>query len=438
MKLIYQHAPATPVTRLGIILPRTGVCLDPPGKRGLTRLTTRLMFRGAGGLSNEDINAQLERLGANMWCSLSNDVITFRLVSLSENLGPALALFLKSIHAPNFEATEFNQLTSEIISGWISDREESSQLRAQEAYLEMIFGGTPTGFLPDGTLNGLQACTLDDVRAQYQRFFHGERALLAVLSNLGEEQVERDIADLITLPSTEHTQTSFPWDGFVPNATTGRRVWIVPDAEPNTNEIVAGSFCAREDSADWHIHRVISFIFGGDMNSRLFRILRGEHGFSYGASCWYESAQGRTPRDQLSPFSLYTFPAIEYTERALPMLMALYEELVEKGVTGEELELARKALTLSYPFLRDTPNKLLSIKVGEALYGMTTDDDETNQRKLDAMTPEDVLRVLHETHHPDQLEMVLMGDPKHLEPLASKLPGVTDVEIRDDSPFNQE
>ena len=437
MELIYQHAPATPVTRLGLILPKTGVCLDPPDKRGLTRLTSQLMFRGAAGKSNEEINAQLERLGASMWGSLSNDVVNLRLVSLTENLDQALTLFMESIHAPNFDEEEFSRLHAETLSGWISDREESSQLRAQETYLDLIFGNTALGYLPDGTLEGLKACTLADVREHYQRFFQVERRLLAVLSDLSQQEVAQQVTSRITLPLATGRQPEFPWDGFSPSRPKERRVWIVPDQEPNTNEIFAGSFCARESSSDWHIHRMISFIFGGDMNSRLFRILRGEHGFSYGASCWFESSQGRTPRNQLSPFSLYTFPATEHTEQALPMMLNLYEELVEKGVTDEEMELARKALTLSYPFHRDTPNKLLSIKVGEALYGIVTDDDETNRRKLATVTPEDVLRVLRETHHPDQLGLVLMGDPNHLEPLARKLPGVTHIEIRDGHSTNQ-
>ena len=46
---------------------------------------------------------------------------------------------------------------------------------------------------------------------------------------------------------------------------------IVPDADTQTDELVAGAFSAGEAAPDWHIHRLISLMFGGDMNSRLFR-----------------------------------------------------------------------------------------------------------------------------------------------------------------------
>jgi len=41
-----------------------------------------------------------------------------------------------------------------------------------------------------------------------------------------------------------------------------------------------------------------------------------------------------------------------------------------------------------------------------------------------AVRPEDVLRVLQASHHPDRLRIVLLGDPARLEPIASALPGV--------------
>ena len=430
MKFIFQQAPATPVTRVSVILPRTGACLDPVDRQGLTRLTTRLMFQGAAGMSNEEINGKLERLGASMGCSVSNDTLAFRLLCLTENLEPAMELFLQSIHQPNLDSEEFHRLQSELISGWIADREESKQLRAQDAYMDTLFGETPAGFMADGKLEGLRTSTIEDVRAHYPVLFSQGDALAAILSDLPESEAERRVYSPLSLPEATNEIAKFPWDEFTPITPNGRRVVILPDKEPNTNEIVAGAFSASEPDGDWHIHRVISFIFGGDMNSRLFRILRGEHGFSYGASCWYESAQGRTPRNMVSPFSLYTFPATEHTAKALPMLLSLYEKLVESGVTEEELDLARKSLTLSHPFLRDTPQKLLAIKIAKELYGILTEEEEENRDKLAEITTADVLRVLQKTHHPDRLSLVLVGEPDQLEPLARELPGVTSVEIR--------
>ncbi|MBI4081849.1 MAG: insulinase family protein [Candidatus Lambdaproteobacteria bacterium] len=424
MKLLHRQAPALPITQLSLVLPRTGASTDPAERLGLSRLMLRLLFMGAGGLGNAELNGRLERLGATMGHALSSDTVTLRLIALTENLDAALELFLLSLHQPDFDRREFERLQDELVSTWRADREESKRLRAHEVYLRYLYGSGPQANPTDGVETGLRACTLEDVRAQYPRMFGQAEPILAALSDLPRERIEERVLRRLTLPAGA-AAPAHAWDRFDPPAAAGRQVVIVPDAGTSTDEVVAGAFCARETDPDWHLHRTIALIFGGDMTSRLFRVIRGERGLSYGASCWYESSQGLLPRHRISPFSLYTFPSAEHTAEALPLLMSLYEELVARGVTEEELAQAKHSLINSHPFLRDTPQKLLALDLEGALYGLEFDDEETHRAKIEALTTADLHRVLQRTHHPERMTVVLLGDPDRLEPLARAIPGVT-------------
>ncbi len=202
------------MTSLSAVLPRTGVCLDAPHLRGVSRLMGRMLFMGAGGLSNRELNGRLERLGATMGCGLGNDNIFLRLDALTENLDAALELFLLSVHQPNFDEAEFASLKGELVSSWVADREEHKQLRAQEMYMQQIYRDAPNGFLPDGTGQGLRASTLDDVRAQHVKLFGGGEPFLAVLSDLPEGEIRARIADKVELPRRANG-SDYPWDGFV-------------------------------------------------------------------------------------------------------------------------------------------------------------------------------------------------------------------------------
>ena len=66
MRLIHERSAGIPLTYVHAIFPHAGTCLDPAGLQGLTRTTLRLMFAGARGLSNAELNGRLERLGASM------------------------------------------------------------------------------------------------------------------------------------------------------------------------------------------------------------------------------------------------------------------------------------------------------------------------------------------------------------------------------------
>lgn len=433
MRLIYQHDPATPLTQVFLVVPRSGACLDPPERRGLSRLTLRLMFMGAGGLSDEELSGRLERLGAATGFALHNAHLTLRLTTLTDNLDRALELFLTAVHQPNLDPTEFAQLQAELASAWVADREESKRLRAQEVFLGRMYADGPQGYAPDGTEAGLRATTLADVQRQYRRLLARDGAILAVLSDLPREEVEARIMARIALPVPDEASDvaqgmAHPWDDFTPPGRNGRRVTIVAAPDTNTDEVLLGGFSAAQTDPDWHLHRLIAYGFGGDMNSRLFRIVRGERGLSYGATCWYEAAGGRAPRNQPGPFTLYTFPSSEHSAEAVPLVLSLYEELVAGGLTAEELALGRAALINSHPFKRDTPQKLVHLELDEALYGVVTDDDETNRRRLETATPDDVCDALGRSHDPRRLEIVLLGDPARLEPIAAALPGVDNVE----------
>jgi zinc protease len=376
------------------------------------------------------MSGQLERLGASTGFSLYNDHVTLRLTTLTANLDRALDLFLTSVHDPAFDPGEFAQLQAELTSGWIAEREESKQLRAQEVYQRRVYAETPPGYRADGALEGLRAAAPDDLRRQYRRLLARDDALCAVLSDLPQADVERRIQARLALPTPREGDTPpvWPWDGFAPPQRPGRHVTIVADAETSTDEVLLGGFSAPQTAPDWHLHRLISYGFGGDMNSRLFRIVRGERGLSYGASCWYEATAGRAPRNQPAPFSVYTFPSVEHTAEAVPLVLSLYEALVRDGLSEEELHLGRAALINSHPFKRDTPQKQLGLEIEQALSGVVTDDDETNRRKLEAATGDDVRATLRAWHHPDRLQIVLLGDPARLEPIAAALPGVDSVE----------
>ncbi len=428
MRFLYRQAPAFPLTQVVVIFPRTGVCLDPQERQGLTRMTLRMLFAGAGGLSNTEFHARLERLGARIGNSLASDFFTLRLVTLTSNLDAALKLFFLAANQPNLESAEFTRLKQELHSSWITDREESKQLRAQEIYINRIYGGQPNGFQLEGTGDGILRITLDDVRNQYQSLFQRGEPIVGVLTDLPREEAEHRISGALARMSTATDGLSHPWDDFQAERPAGRHVTIVPDRETQTDELIGGVFSTGENGPDWHIHRLISLIFGGDMNSRLFRVIRGEQGYSYGAACWYETSQGRCPRNQISPFTMYTFPSVEHTHDALPMLLSLYEELVEGGVDDGELERAKEALINSHAFLRDSPQKLLALDCDEALYGFGFDDEETNRRKIASVQPADLRRVLRETHHPECLTLVMLGDPRRLEPIAAKISGVEQLD----------
>ncbi|MDH4122129.1 MAG: insulinase family protein [Deltaproteobacteria bacterium] len=426
--MLYRQARAFPVTHVNLVFPHSGACQDPADRQGLSLLTLKMLLKGAGGMPSGEFNRAMERLGASMQVNLSSDTLSLRLVTLTASLDQTLALFLTALTRPNMEEEAFRQLRQEALSNWIAEREENKRTRVRDVYLSAQYGQGPLAYGTDGTRQGLEAIRVEDCRRRHQEMLAGSRPLLAVLSDLTQEEIEARVAARFSFP-TPGAPAPYPWDTFRPPQPNGRQAVVIADPETQTEELMAGFFSVHEADPRWHVHRLVQLIFGGDMNSRLFRVIRGERGYSYGASCWYEAGRGRAPRNRPAPFTLYTFPSVEHTPQALPLLVGLYEELVEKGVTDEELSRAKSALIHSHAFLMDTPQKQLALDVDRVLYGINPDPPEENQRKLESVTPAEVLSTLRESHFPGALRLVMLGNPDRLAPLARAVPGMDSVEV---------
>jgi hypothetical protein len=57
------------------------------------------------------------------------------------------------------------------------------------------------------------------------------------------------------------------------------------------------------------------------------------------------------------------------------------------------------------------------------------DDEDTHREKLLGATPADILRVLQTTHRPDLANIVLLGDPGRLEPVAKAILGLESLDV---------
>ncbi len=428
MNIIHQHALTSRISQIQLVLPRTGYCLDPNSLDGLTRVTLRMLEQGAGGMDAQTFNAQLEKLGANIGHTLANDHIRVFLSVLTENIEVAIEMFAKALFQPNFTQQCLTQLKQELISTWITERQQSKHLRAIEVLFVNLHKGGPQGKSADGNPTGINNITLENVQSQYKKIFVSPKAFFAIVSNLPKKQLETMLEPLEKFIATSKpTPFTHPWDEYNPLTPPGRRVTIVPEANTNTDEILLSRFAANESKNDWYIQQLANFILGGSMFSRLFHEIRGKRGYSYGASASQDNRSGKTPRNVNAPIIIYTFPSADKTIKALPLALKIYEDWAQKGITQEELDLASKSLIQSYPFQNNTPHKQLGWQIIQQLYGIQITPKDKYQQQLEDLTTKDVFKAVQAVHNTSDLEIVLLGDQKRLNKVVDSIHTITEV-----------
>ncbi len=315
---------AVPVVRLQLALDG-GVAADSREKPGTQRLMLGTLREGSNGtlgpLDGPGIARRLEALGASVSASAALDRTRFSLNALTPNLAPSLALFADILAAPTFPADQLERIRGQVLASLASEETEPEGIAFRAAPVLLYGPGHPYGqsLSGNGTPEGVKAVTATDLAAFHAALLQPDRAHLFVVGDTSLQAI---------LPLLEtHFGTLAPKAPPLPVLTRaapaaapqapGRIILYDRPGAPQAF-ILAGSPLPLTGRDDILAFGLANDVFGSGATSRLWRSLREEKGWSYGAS----SSASPTVREM--PFLLtapvdarQTGPAIAEIRRLL-------------------------------------------------------------------------------------------------------------------------
>lgn len=400
---------------------RTGSLADPKGKEGLAMLSFRSLLRGTKARSKEEFLGTLERLGASIDVDIGAGRTILSLNTISENLEEAIGLLAEATLTPALKDDEIQAIKEENLAGLHQELTNNRRI-LKRVLRQALFRGTALAFPPEGTIEGTKALTPEDVRAFLAQQIKSGGAIVAVSTNRPEAQVrgwiEKAFAALPEGPAPALN---------VPKVTSpeGRTIYVVDRKGAATTEITLGHLGILANNKDRDILETGLHSFGEDMTSRLFQELREKRGWTYGAAGGFDIFD--RPRRYPGGFMVWAFPQAEHTEELVLKALELYDAYAKKGLTQKELNYSRQALTNSYPFQFATSRARLQVRLYELLEGAPHHTVEQYRSILSGISTGSLLAAIKRVHDPENLAIVLVGDPARTEGLLKKIPKVKKV-----------
>ena len=155
---------------------------------------------------------------------------------------------------------------------------------------------------------------------------------------------------------------------------------------------------------DYISSRVLNQILGGGSSSRLFMNLREDKGYTYGA---YSSIGA----DKLiASFSANASVRTEVTDSAVYEFMNEIVNLVDKGVTEEELVKAKSSLAGSFGRSLESPATIANFALNTVRYNLPKDYYATYLQKMNALTVEDINVTAKRLIDPTKLYVTVVGN----------------------------
>jgi len=165
-----------------------------------------------------------------------------------------------------------------------------------------------------------------------------------------------------------------------------------------------------------------SSIEGIASGSRINLNLREAHGYTYGASSFYDWRRGP------GPFVVSTAVQSDVTTPALREILLEIERIRVKQISDEELSLARDYLDGVFPIRYETTAAIASALATLVIYDLPADYYDTYRNNIRGVSVAAVLKAAQAHLHPDLLQTIVVGDARAIKDSVGEL-GLGDVQV---------
>ncbi len=415
LALVTLPNPESPLVSIRLMF-SAGSIYDPPGKEGLSAVTALMV--GSSGTARRTYTEVVEALypmAASIDVSTEREVVVLAAQVHRDTLAGFAELLEEVVLTPGFREDDFTRHREQLLAFLTTTlRSANDELLGLELIQQEIFETHPYGHSPAGTVQGLNAITLDDVREFYRAHYTQGALTLGIGGGYPAGFDERLRGALSALPAGTADRRPLP----APPAIEGRRFTLVDkDAESVGIHLGYPIPLTRKDE-DFYPLIVANSYLGEHrtFHGRLMNELRGKRGLNYGDYSYIEywdnppgttNPTPNTPRRQ-QYFSVWIRPVVP-DNAVFALRAALFEidRTIARGLTEEEFTLTRDFLVSYSKLWARSQSDRLAFHMDSRYYGMPyfIDHLEAQLRKL---TVADVNRAIKKYLQTRNFEAVMV------------------------------
>ena len=402
-----------------LVVVDTGSSNDPAGKEGIARLTAKALLEGSRNYDGAELAEKFEQLGTSLESGADWDSTFVKITVMSERLDSALRLLGEVLTTPVFPEREVERLKAERLAEILQIETEPRAL-ADERFEAFLYADGSRYSKPDGgTAESVASLDRGDVEEFYRSRFVS-RAMTVILTGDIEPDPARGLAESSLDGILDGTP---PRDILMagPRSTT-RNVHVVSKTGAPQSELRVGHIGLPRKHPDFFATMVMNAVLGGLFGSRINLNLREAHGYTYGASSYFDWR--RSP----GPFAVATAVASDVTTPALREIFLEIDRIRQEEISAEELSLATDYLEGVFPIRYETTSAVATALANLVIHDLPADYYDTYRGNIHGVTVGSVLAAAKAHIHPEKLQTVVVGDASLVQqPLAELDVGTVQV-----------
>jgi zinc protease len=401
---------------------RAGSRWEPAAKAGLASITGTVMRTGGSLTENGDqLDEELDRLGASVETSIGQDSGSASATLLKEDLDRCLAILADILQHPAFPQDKID-LARIAERDAIARRNDDPSAIAFREFNRVLYGkDSPYARLAEYAT--IDAITRDDLVAFHKRFFQPENVILGVEGDFDSAAMRARIEK--AFGGWARGGAPKPVPPAVDEAARSRAgLYSIDKDDMQQSWVLMGMLGGRRDDPDYCALQVMNEILGGGFVSRLFVNVRSAQGLAYAVFSNASSGWDR-PGTFLAGGSTKS----ETTLKIYGAIRDQIERLAAGGATPDELARAKDGILKGMAFDFDSTAKILGRLMNYEYYGYPRDFLQRYRAGIESVTLSQVAQAAAKYLKPAQFAVVIAGNEKAYDgPLASLGP-VSPIDI---------
>lgn len=346
---------------------------------GISHYIEHMLFKGTNDRNAKQIAEDVDKIGGQINAFTGKEATCYYIKTLTSNTEKAVNILLDMFTNSTFDEKEMIK-EKQVILEEIKMIEDSPEDDVHDIICELIFKGHHLENSIIGTPKSLKSIDRETILKYLDEEYTRDNIVVSVSGNFNEKEICALFEhELSSLKRSKHLKEKIQTT-YAPNYKVK-----VKDIEQTHICLGTKTFGLVDDRHYALI--LLNNIMGGSMSSRLFQNIREEKGLAYSVYSMANSFEKE---------GYYNIYAGVSHDKIKDVIVAIKEELIllkEKGITDDELSIAKEQLKSTYIFSQENVNgRMFSMGKSTILLGKVYTAEETIEG-IDRVTLEDIKEV---------------------------------------------
>ncbi len=377
-----------------------GHFLDNIDKNGVANLMTDIMMEGTANKTPEELEEEIELLGASLGMYTGTNSVTIYGNTLARNFGKTIDLVEEILLEPRWDEEELERIKTSTINR-IQRNSAQPNFIAGSVYRKMLYGEDHIlAYDQFGTVDQVESITMDDLKAFYEKNYSPSVSDFHVVGDITQDEVMEALSDLEANWAAKDVE--FPeYPDPAERDSNGLYFVDVPGSKQSVINI--GYLTIPRSHPDFYAAEVMNYKLGGSFSGNVNMVLREEKGYTYGARSGFSGSK------RYGTFTASSSVRTNVTYESVK----IFEEEISKyreGIEQEDLDFTKNALIKSNARRFETLGALLGMLQEMSAYELPEDYVKQEEEVIRSMTLDRHKELAQQYLNPDKMIYLVVGD----------------------------